>query len=80
MHLYKTMKNFLIDNDYYVDFYKNCIHVFGYIDIVKLTSEEIVLQMPSFSLNLTGNHFVVKALEKREILIEGDVLTVGFVR
>ncbi len=47
---------------------------------MKLTSEEIILQMPSFSLNLSGNHFVVKALEKKEILIEGDVLTVGFVR
>lgn len=80
MHLYKTMRNFLIDFDYYIDVYKNNIHVFGYVDILRLTSEEILLLMPSFKLKLTGNRFVVKALEKREILIEGEILEAGFVR
>lgn len=71
MHLYKTMKNFLMDFDYYIDIYEEKIHVFNYIDILKLTDTEIVLAMPSFTLTLKGTEFAVKRLEKREILIEG---------
>lgn len=71
MHLYKTMKNFLMDFDYYIDIYEEKIHVFNYIDIIKLTDTEIVLAMSSFTLTLKGTGFAVKRLEKREILIEG---------
>lgn len=80
VHLYKTMKNFLLDFDYYIDIYEEKIHVFNYIDIVKLTDTEIILAMPSFTLHLVGEHFAVKRLEKREILIEGKLDNVGFLR
>lgn len=80
MHLYKTMKNFLMDFDYYLDIYENKIHVFNYIDIEKLTDTEIILAMPSFTLILKGTSFTVKRLEKREILIEGVIEDVRFGR
>ncbi len=80
MHLYKTMKNFLLDFDYYIDIYEDKIHVFNYTDIVKLTDTEITLTMPSFTLFLEGEHFVVKRLEKREILIHGILDNVRFSR
>lgn len=80
MHLYKTMKNFLMDFDYYIDIYEEKIHVFNYIDIEKLTDTEIILTMPSFTLTLKGISFVVKRLEKREILIEGTLEDVRFTR
>ncbi len=80
MHLYKTMKNFLLDFDYYIDIYENKIHVFHYIDIVKLNEEEIVLAMPDFQLFITGERFVVKQLEKQEILIEGILFDLRFAR
>lgn len=74
------MKNFLMDFDYYIDIYEEKIHVFNYIDIKKLTDTEIILAMPSFTLILQGISFVVKRLEKREILIEGTLEDVRFVR
>lgn len=80
MHLYKTMRNFLMDFDYYIDIYEEKIHVFNYIDIEKLTDTEIILAMPSFTLTLKGISFVVKRLEKREILIEGTLEDVRFTR
>ena len=80
MHLYKTMKNFLMDFDYYIDLYQNKIHVFNYIDIEKLTDVEIILSMSEFSLCVKGSNFVVKRLEKREILIEGFLEDVKFLR
>lgn len=80
MHLYKTMKNFLMDFDYYIDIYENKIHIFNYTDILKLKDNEIVLVMPDFTLNINGNSFVVKKLEKREILIEGNLLDLRFTK
>lgn len=80
MHLYKTMKNFLMDFNYYIDIYEEKIHVFNYIDIEKLTDTEIILTMPSFTLTIKGISFVVKRLEKREILIEGTLEDVRFTR
>ena len=80
MHLYKTMKNFLMDFDYYIDVYENKIHVFNYSDIIKLNDEEIILAMPLFTLHIKGNNLRVKQLEKREILVEGTVNQVAFVR
>lgn len=74
------MKNFLMDFNYYIDIYEEKIHVFNYIDIEKLTSTEIILAMPSFTLTLKGVSFVVKRLEKREILIEGILEDVRFTR
>ncbi len=79
-HLYKTMKNFLFDFNYYIDIYENKIHVFNYIDILKLNDQEIILAMPSFTLTIKGEHFAVKRLEKREILIDGILHQVGFSR
>ena len=80
MHLYKTMRNFLLDFNYYIDIYENKIHVFNYIDILKLNNEEIKLSMPSFILHITGKNFSVKRLEKREILLDGDLETVRFIK
>ena len=80
MHLYKTMKNFLMDFDYYIDIYENKIHVFNYVDILKLTEDEILLAMTGFNLSFNGTSFVVKKLEKREILIEGVLNDVRFIR
>ena len=74
------MKNFLCDFDYHIAIYEEKIHVFNYVDIVKLTDREIVLAMPSFSLVLKGENFPVKRLEKREILVEGYLEDMRFSR
>lgn len=73
------MKNFLMDFDYYIDIYANKIHVFNYIDILKLNDSEIKLLMPTFTLLITGHDFTVKQLEKREILLEGTLEQVRFI-
>ena len=80
MHLYKTMRNFLLDFDYYLDIYENKIHVFNYVDILKLNESEIKLAMQTFILLITGQNFSVKRLEKREILLEGIIEQVRFIR
>lgn len=74
------MKNFLMDFDYYIDIYEDNIHIFNYIDILRLNETEITLSMNGFKLQITGENFTVKRLEKREILIQGKIDNVRFLR
>ena len=73
MHLYKTLKSFLYDQDYFVDLWKNCLHVYGIVDIDTLKEQKIVLTLEKFKLEINGENFRVLKLSKKEILIQGEV-------
>lgn len=80
MQLVNRVRNFLIDDDYYIDLYENFIHVFSYEDILQLRENEVVLQMNSFQLVLKGSHFLVKKLEKKELLLQGVLEELKMIR
>ena len=63
MHLYKTLKSFLYDQDYFVDLWKNCLHVYGIVDIDTLKEQKIVLTLEKFKLEINGENFRVDLLE-----------------
>lgn len=73
MQLLNHVREFLVDQNYYIDIYDHFIHVFHYIDILKLQDEEIILQMDNFVLTLKGANFRVKRLENQEILVSGTL-------
>ena len=73
MHLYKTLKSFLYDQDYFVDLWKDCLHVYGIVDIDTLKEQKIVLTLEKFKLEINGENFRVLKLSKKEILIQGEV-------
>ncbi len=80
MQLQNRVRSFLIDQNYYIDIYENHIHIFHYVDILKLQDEEIILQMSSFKIILTGENFRVKRLENQEVLISGVLENLKFER
>lgn len=80
MHLYKTMKSFLFDQDYFIDIWKTYIHVFGIVDIDTLSENTIILLLETFKLNLKGESFRVLKLTKNEILIEGKLESIGVIK
>lgn len=73
MHLYKTMKNFLFDQDYFIDLWGQNIHVYGFTDILTLNDTIISLQLEQFRLDIHGQDFRVLKLTKKEILISGTL-------
>ena len=73
MYLTNRVRDFLIEQNYYIDLYENHIHVFQYVDVIKLQTEEVILQMDGFQLKLLGSDFRVKKLESHEILICGNL-------
>ncbi len=80
MTLVKRVRNFLLDQDYYVDFYDQFVHVYQYQDILELKEERICLQMASFQLLFLGKDFTIKQLEKHELLFQGVLESMQILR
>jgi len=80
MQLVNRVRSFLVEQNYYIDIYDRYVHVFHYVDILKLQDEEIILQMDSFQLILKGANFRVNRLEKGEILISGTLESLNMIR
>ena len=74
MHLYKTIKNFLYDQESFVSFFDKYIHVYGFSDIETLLENKIILHFSSHKLLFTGNDFRVLKLTKNEILVQGTLI------
>ena len=74
------MKNFLFDQDYFIDVWDKCIHVYGFIDIDILEEKKICLVFESFKVCVFGNDFRVLKLTKKEILIEGILENIQVIR
>lgn len=80
MQIIKNMKNFLMDQDYYIDIFNNCLHVYYYETLIKLSEEEIELQLKEFNLNISGEDLTISAMDNKEILIKGQINSLRFLR
>jgi len=80
MHMVDNIKTFLYDKQYFINIFNNCIHVFNYIDLVKLSEKEIILQLENFKLVIVGQSLRVSKMIEKEIQIVGTIDNVGFNR
>ena len=72
----EMIKHYLKDEDYFISIYKNYIYFYKYVDIVKFTDTLISLKFKKFIINISGNDLCVRKMEKKELLISGNVLKV----
>lgn len=70
------IKHYLKDEDYFISIYKNYIYFYKYLDIVKFTETLISLKFEKFIINISGTELCVRKMEKRELLISGNILKV----
>lgn len=73
MHLYKTIKNFLFDQEYFIDLWGNNIHVYGFLDILTLQENKASFRLEKFEVEFLGENFRVLKLTKNEILLQGTL-------
>ena len=73
MHIYKTIKNFLLDQDYYIDLWQENIHICGFQKIDVLQENRAVFVLEKFTLEILGNNFRVLKLTNKEILLQGSL-------
>lgn len=70
------IKHYLKDEDYFISIYRNYIYFYKYIEIVKFTDTLISLKFDRFMINISGTNLCVKKMEKKELLVSGNILNV----
>ena len=80
MRIIKNIQNFLMDQDYYIDIFNNCLHVYYYEELITLTDTLIELKLKEFNLIVEGESLIVSGMDNREILIKGKINLLRFNR
>lgn len=80
MRIIKNIQNFLMDQDYYIDIFNNCLHVYYYEELITLTDNLIELKLKEFNLVIEGEELIVSAMDNHEILIKGKINSLRFNR
>ena len=77
MRLMDALSDFLYDKNYFINIFDNIIHIYRYLELKKLSSQEIILKMEDFTLNISGDDLFIKQMNKDEILITGLITNIG---
>ena len=72
----EILKNYLRGEEYYIILYSNFIYIFNYKEINKFTDQFISLKLENMKVNIHGNDLLITKLEKKELLIKGNILKV----
>lgn len=72
----EILKNYLRGEEYYIILYSNFIYIFNYKEIIKFTDQFISLKLDDMKVNIYGNDLLITKLERRELLIKGNILKV----
>lgn len=80
MRIINNLKNFLLDQDYYIDIFNNCLHVYYYESLIHLSDKLIKLKLKEFKLEIEGNNLSISSMDNHEILIKGEINNVRFIR
>ncbi|MCM1053393.1 MAG: YabP/YqfC family sporulation protein [Ruminococcus sp.] len=80
MRIVKNLQNFLLDQDYYIDLFKDTLHVYYYLDLISLSNTLIELKLKEFNLIIEGNNLTISAMDNHEILIKGTIDNMRFNR
>jgi len=71
--LLEIFKSYLNKEEYYIIIYSNFIYIYKYIDILKFTDSFISLKLDKFKINISGSNLLITKLEKKELLIKGNI-------
>jgi len=80
MHILKTLKNYLYDENYVVNIYNNYLYLFNYVELIKLTDTNIKIKFEKFNIDITGENFMVYKMTNKEMLIKGNIDNVSFIK
>ena len=80
MRIVKNLQNFLYDQDYYIDIFSNCLHVYYYLDLLSLSDTCIELKLKEFNLIIEGENLTISNMDKHELLIKGKINEMRFKR
>lgn len=80
MNIIKNLKSFLLDQDYYIDIYNKYIHIYSYESLMELSDKLIKLRLKDFKIEIEGENLIIKMMDNKEMLIEGMINNMRFIR
>ncbi len=78
LHFREYFENYLYDLQDFISIYEGHLHVFNYQKLIKLSENEIILQMINKEINIKGQYLKIKQMTKQELLIMGNIMKVEF--
>ena len=77
LNIKNTIMDFLYDKKYFITMYENFLYIYNFQEIITLTNELIELSIENFKLKITGNDLKIKKINSSELLIEGNIISIG---
>lgn len=80
MRIMKNLQNFLYDQEYFIDIFQNCLHVYYYEELLSLSDTLIELKLKEFILVIEGENLSISSMDKHEMLMKGKINSMRFKR
>lgn len=80
MRIMKNLQNFLYDQEYFIDIFQNCLHVYYYEELLSLSDTLIELKLKEFILIIEGENLSISSMDKHEMLMKGKINSMRFKR
>ena len=80
MRIMKNLQNFLYDQEYFIDIFQNCLHVYYYEELLSLSDTLIELKLKEFILVIEGEDLSISSMDKHEMLMKGKINSMRFKR
>lgn len=77
LNIKNTIMDFLYDKKYFITMYENYLYIYNFQEIITLTNELIMLSIENFKLKITGSDLKIKKINSSELLIEGNIISIG---
>lgn len=77
LNIKNTIMDFLYDKKYFITMYENFLYIYNFTEIITLKNSLIELSIENFKLKITGNDLKIKKINNSELLIEGNIISIG---
>lgn len=77
LNIKNTIIDFLYDKNYFITMYENFLYIYNFQEIIILTNELIMLSIENFKIKITGSDLKIKKINSSELLIEGNIISIG---
>ena len=77
LNIKNTIIDFLYDKNYFITMYENFLYIYNFQEIITLINELIMLSIENFKIKITGSDLKIKKINSSELLIEGNIISIG---
>ena len=73
MKLINSFRNYILDEEFKINIYKDKVNVVNYTAIVNFTSKEVTIKYDGGIMLVTGNNLSISRLLIDEVLVTGNI-------